>query len=151
MVYKMDTSTDLFTVKTFIYKLEWLENGRVYIGKSYRPETRKKTHITSLRCGKHPVALLQADYDRYGEAAFVFTVLEEVDRQSVGSKNGSPQYADSLREKELMIQYKSYLPEYGYNYNDHYFHPVWGPHRKFKHTDKWMPKKQRLLKMIAQQ
>ena len=80
----------------------------------------------------------------------MFTVLETAERHCIDNKKGALQYTDSLREKELMLQYKSNLPEYGYNYNDHYFHPVWGPHRKFKHTANWMPKKQRLQQMLAE-
>lgn len=134
----------------YIYKLECTKNGKVYIGKTICPQRRKKNHLNALRGGRHPVKLMQDDFNQYGEDAFVFTVLETAERHCIDNKKGALQYADSLREKELMLQYKSNLPEYGYNYNDHYFHPVWGPHRKFKHTANWMPKKQRLQQMLAE-
>lgn len=136
--------------EVYIYKLECIKNGRVYIGKTINPETRKQVHMSQLRCSRHSSKLMQADYEQYGADAFVFTVLEKVERYGITNKKGALQYTDSLREKELMLQYKSNLPEYGYNYNDHYFHPTWGPHRKFKHTAEWIPKRQRMLQCLQE-
>lgn len=124
----------MFLTTVSIYKIECLKNGYVYIGKSSRPESRKRTHLYTLRKGKHPVEQMQSDFDKYGEDAFVFTVLEEVKREAILCEDGQWRFMDSLREKETMLQYKSFLPEFGYNYKDQYFHPTWGKHRTFRHT-----------------
>lgn len=112
--------------ESYIYKLECIKNGRVYIGKTVCPAMRKKNHMNSLRRGKHPIALMQADYERYGADAFVFTVIEKLERVCTRDENGSWHCTDSSREKELMIQFKSFLPEHGYNYKDVYFYPHGG-------------------------
>lgn len=104
-----------------IYKLECTKTGRIYIGKSSAPSLRKDSHMSLLHCGKHHVELMQSDYDKYGADAFVFTVLESVERVGHINKHGRMEFSDSQREKELMIQFKTFLPEYGYNYKDPHF------------------------------
>lgn len=103
----------------YIYKLECIKTGRVYIGKTYSPERRHKHHLFMLRAKKHVIEEMQADFDKYGESSFVFTVLETVKREPV---NGQALFSDALREKQTMLEYRSYLPEFGYNYKDRYFY-----------------------------
>ena len=103
----------------YIYKLECIQTGRVYIGKTYSPERRHKHHLFMLRAKKHVIEEMQADFDKYGESSFVFTVLETVKREPV---NGQALFSDALREKQTMLEYRSYLPEFGYNYKDRYFY-----------------------------
>ena len=129
--------------KIAIYKLECVKTGRIYIGKTRNPKSRKEQHFSSLRNGKHPVKLMQSDYNKYGEEGFDFAVLEIVERKPVEIDLNQTRYTDSLREKELMEQYKSYLPEQGYNYGDAYFRNIVHPHKKAKHTNKWIPKSRR--------
>lgn len=109
----------MFGYPVYIYKLECTKTGRVYIGKTYSPERRHKHHLFMLRAKKHVIEEMQADFDKYGESSFVFTVLETVKREPV---NGQALFSDALREKQTMLEYRSYLPEFGYNYKDRYFY-----------------------------
>ena len=105
-------------MNSFIYKIECMNNKKVYIGKTIYPYGRWKNHLNRLRNGIHPVKLLQEDYRKYGEAAFDCSVICTVE-----------QTQDSEEEKRQMAIHKSYLPEYGYNYRDNYFYPASTKHR----------------------
>lgn len=108
-----------FDYPVYIYKLECTKTGRVYIGKTCNPEKRHKQHLFMLNARKHVIEEMQADFDKYGESSFVFTVLESVNRQPISEK---AIYTDAEREKQIMLEYRSYLPEFGYNYKDRYFY-----------------------------
>lgn len=108
-----------FDYPVYIYKLECTKTGRVYIGKTCNPEKRHKHHLFMLRARKHVIEEMQADFDKYGESSFVFTVLESVNRKPV---DGKAHYTDAEREKQTMLEYRSYLPQFGYNYKDRYFY-----------------------------
>lgn len=105
----------------FIYKFECMKTGRVYIGKTRNPENRERTHMAALRHKHHHIELMQSDYDKYGEQNFAFSILESVDRKPC--RNGTDSFTDAAREKEIMMEYQSYVPERGYNYKDPYFRP----------------------------
>lgn len=62
-----------------IYKIENKVNGKVYIGSSVDVQRRWQGHRSTLRGGYHANPHLQASWDKYGEDAFTFTVLEEVE------------------------------------------------------------------------
>lgn len=62
-----------------IYKILNLQNGRIYIGSTYRFKNRAKSHISELKANRHLNKFLQNDFNKCGEAAFVFEVLEVVD------------------------------------------------------------------------
>lgn len=108
-----------FDYPVYIYKLECTKTGRVYIGKTCNPEKRHKQHLFMLKARKHVIEEMQTDFDKYGESSFVFTVLESVNRQPISEK---AIYTDAEREKQIMLEYRSYLPEFGYNYKDRYFY-----------------------------
>lgn len=61
-----------------IYKLLNSVNDNFYIGSAVDLKRRKARHFSELRHGKHNNKHLQAAWDRYGEAAFSFIVLEHV-------------------------------------------------------------------------
>lgn len=114
----------MFNQTVYIYKLECLKNGRVYIGKTLNPERREKDHFCALRNSYHPNELMQAGYDRYGDKAFRFTVIATTERISNG-RISPAQFADSMVEKAFMVFYHSNSKEYGYNYKDNYFCLPW--------------------------
>jgi group I intron endonuclease len=62
-----------------IYKILNLQNGRIYIGSTYRFKNRAKSHTSELKTNRHLNKFLQNDFNKCGEAAFVFEVLEVVD------------------------------------------------------------------------
>ena len=61
-----------------IYAIVNRENGDRYVGSSTTLARRRQAHWSSLRGGYHPNIHLQRAWNKYGEAAFEFVVLEEV-------------------------------------------------------------------------
>lgn len=60
----------------FIYKIVNTESGKFYVGSTNNTRERFRTHRNKLRAGKHHCAHLQAAWNKYGEAVFVFHVIE---------------------------------------------------------------------------
>ena len=65
--------------KPVIYKIINTENGKFYVGSTLDTRERFRTHRCKLRANKHHCAHLQAAWNKYGEPAFVFKVVEEVE------------------------------------------------------------------------
>ena len=61
-----------------IYKIACIENGKFYIGSTVNKNQRWARHRKDLRAGVHKNKNMQSSWTKYGEAAFVFTVVEEV-------------------------------------------------------------------------
>lgn len=64
-----------------VYQIKNLRNGKAYIGSSSNIEARWRTHRSSLNKGKHHSAALQRAWEKYGQEAFEFTILEVVECQ----------------------------------------------------------------------
>lgn len=60
-----------------IYLIRCDVNGRVYIGSAKNLDRRLYEHRRELRQGKHCNGRLQNAFNKYGEAAFSFLILEE--------------------------------------------------------------------------
>lgn len=61
-----------------IYEIRNKVTGVSYIGSSINTEVRKRQHIYALRKGKHPARYMQNAWNKHGEDAFEFLILEEV-------------------------------------------------------------------------
>ena len=61
-----------------IYKLINIVNNKFYVGSAVDLKRRKSRHFSELRKGKHNNRHLQAAWLKYGEAAFIFVVVESV-------------------------------------------------------------------------
>jgi group I intron endonuclease len=61
-----------------IYVIRNSENGQVYVGSSQDIYDRWNTHRLLLRRGKHHAPLLQMSWSKYGEAVFLFEIIEAV-------------------------------------------------------------------------
>lgn len=61
-----------------IYKITHRESGKCYVGSSYVIQRRWNRHKRELRANKHPNARLQNAWNKYGEYAFDFIVIEHV-------------------------------------------------------------------------
>lgn len=61
-----------------VYQIRCVANDKIYIGSSVDLRTRWAFHCGSLRRGDHSNRYLQAAWDKYGENAFDFTILEYV-------------------------------------------------------------------------
>lgn len=63
--------------KSGIYKIINVLNNKFYVGSAVDLRRRKTRHFCELRTGKHKNAYLQAAWNKYGEKAFTFVVVEE--------------------------------------------------------------------------
>lgn len=68
-----------------IYIIKNTINNRVYIGKSNDIRKRWLTHKRNLKSGKHHNEKLQKDYDKCGEGAFEYKVLELCNEMDYGA------------------------------------------------------------------
>lgn len=60
-----------------IYQIRNRRNGKRYLGSALNLSKRWSNHVTRLRKRHHNNPHLQAAWDKYGEEAFVFEVLEQ--------------------------------------------------------------------------
>jgi len=60
-----------------VYRIRCGPTGKSYVGSSSSLRMRKKQHFSDLRCHRHDNPHLQRAFDKWGEAAFEWEVLEE--------------------------------------------------------------------------
>jgi group I intron endonuclease len=65
-----------------IYKIINIVSNKFYVGSAEDFARRKRVHWWRLRKGDHANAKLQAAWNKYGEEAFMFVVVEEHDNDS---------------------------------------------------------------------
>lgn len=61
-----------------IYKIINIVNNKFYVGSAVDLKRRKTRHFCELRNNKHNNKYLQASWNKHGEQAFVFVVVEEL-------------------------------------------------------------------------
>lgn len=89
-----------------IYSITNKVNNKIYVGQTYDYDRRKQQHILSLRDNKHPVSILQKDYNMYGETNFEFNVLLECKIEEL-----------DYYEKYYIEKLHSFVDNGGYNMN----------------------------------
>lgn len=94
----------------YIYLIKNNITKRVYVGRSKSPQMRFKLHMNALKRNRHPVEIMQNDFNSYGEKSFGFKI---VDSTSNYTRKGT--------EGKIMECLKTYDKKYGYNYKDPYF------------------------------
>ena len=75
----MQTNYNGHSAKSGVYQIRNLNNGRVYIGSAKCFRVRQNQHLKSLVNGTHHNKFLQNDFNKCGEEAFVFEVLQVVE------------------------------------------------------------------------
>jgi hypothetical protein len=90
-----------------IYKILNSVNNKSYIGSTSVGKSRWNSHLYNLRNNKHPNIHLQNSWNKYGETAFTFIVLESFDF----SKLSNEEVVNILLEKE-QFYVETYKPEY---------------------------------------
>ena len=98
-----------------IYKITNLPTGRFYIGSAVDVDRRWKRHANDLDAQRHHNSKLQRAWNKYGQAAFTFELLEEVSDLTILLE----------REQHYMDTLKPF-----YNIN-----PKAGSALGYKHTD----------------
>lgn len=78
-----------------VYRIEHVASGRLYIGSSHNLRKRWQAHLRCLRAGSHHSQKLQRAWDKYGEEAFVFTVMATVSILELRAKE--QQYLDKIK------------------------------------------------------
>lgn len=66
-------------MSTGIYIIKNVVNKKVYVGSAKNLNRRKHEHLYRLRAGVHHNTHLQRSWNNYGELAFVFIVIKNVD------------------------------------------------------------------------
>jgi group I intron endonuclease len=94
-------------MKSGIYKIECLKNGKIYIGQSNESSggmgNRIKNHIKELSNDVHLNKYLQSDWNQIGEDQFIFSIVEKCDDS----------YLD-VKETYWINEFNSVYPD-GYN------------------------------------
>jgi group I intron endonuclease len=80
-----------------IYKITNTVNGKIYVGSSVDTVGRFNVHRSDLRANKHGNSYLQNAWNKYGESAFVFEVIEQCEPGSV--RDVEQRYLDELFAK----------------------------------------------------
>lgn len=88
----------------YIYAIRNTANGKVYVGSTCCIRYRWGTHKSDLRYARHCNAILQKAWDKYGEAAFTFEILEECNSESRFEREG-----------HWIVQLRSTARDAGYN------------------------------------
>lgn len=93
-------------MNTGVYLITNLENGKAYVGSSVRLSRRLTGHRSDLRGNRHVNQKLQRAWNKYGESAFKFEVIEYTDDANVRMReqhwidqhlsNGTELYNNSL-------------------------------------------------------
>ena len=74
-VCKGTAHMDNFTTHC-IYRIVNFRNGKVYIGQTQNSEDRYDQHFTTLKNNNHHSRKLQSAFNKHGDAAFFFEVIE---------------------------------------------------------------------------
>jgi len=91
-------------MKSAIYGILNLLNGKIYIGSAVDVHSRLRTHKSRLNLNKHPSKHLQGAYNEYGSFAFEFMILEYCDKIEL-----------TEREQVWFELTNCYDPKCGYN------------------------------------
>lgn len=65
-------------MKSGIYQIQNLVNNKLYIGSAVCFQSRKSAHLSRLKKNTHHCIKLQHSWNKHGQEAFMFTILEEV-------------------------------------------------------------------------
>jgi group I intron endonuclease len=105
-----------------VYLIENTVNGKVYVGSSKDIKKRWKDHKWFLSHNASPNKYLQSAWNKYGESAFVFTVLEVV-KDISGLLDVEQKWIDVFRSADRQFGYNQ-APvagsNIGYKYNEEF-------------------------------
>lgn len=102
------------SLKSGIYTLTNKITNKIFIGSAKEFKSRWKQQAYSLRNNKHSNVLLQADFNLYGEEAFIFEVVEVV---TGGKKERTEREQKYSNEQYLISEKEFYNYHYLYRFN----------------------------------
>lgn len=70
--------TSILPATSGVYRITCTANGKFYIGSALSLNKRRREHLHGLRRNKHSNRIMQNAFNKHGETAFVFDVLEIV-------------------------------------------------------------------------
>lgn len=70
----------------YIYVIENKNNGKFYIGRTNNPDARKRCHFSELRRNVHGNPRLQASFNKHGNDAFTFQVVDFAEDEYIEQK-----------------------------------------------------------------
>jgi group I intron endonuclease len=108
-----------------VYAITHLASGRVYVGSASNISVRWKNHLITLRNKTHRNRFLQRAWNKYGESAFQWLIIEP-------ASNAADLIA---REQNWIDSLKASNPRHGYNAA-----PVAGSSLGVKHTPETIQK-----------
>jgi len=82
-----------------IYLIKNLKNGKFYIGQAQNLHKRRIQHFSKLRTNKHSNSHLQSAWNKYGEKAFKFIVLEYISIEQLDERESY--FVTLYRERNL--------------------------------------------------
>lgn len=91
-------------MKSGIYKITNIKNGKFYVGSAKNIERRWWEHKNDLKKNKHINHKLQHAWNFYGESGFEFLILENVSESELFQ-----------REQFYLDMFKPYIRDIGYN------------------------------------
>lgn len=94
----------------YIYVIENLNNGKFYIGRTNKPDARRRGHFSELRRGIHGNPRLQASFNKHGENAFEFKVVDSCEDSQVEAKEA--EWFDAF-ESNKSILYNCHFNTHG--------------------------------------
>lgn len=91
-------------MKSGIYQIKNLINGKIYIGSSYHINKRLVQHKSNLNCNRHQNPYLQSAWNKYKEENFEFTILTYCEKQKL------------IEQEQFWLDWtKCYERQIGYN------------------------------------
>jgi len=90
-----------------VYRITCTANGKFYIGSTVNKKQRWYRHRRQLRAGTHPNRNMLASWVKYGEASFVFEVLEELP-QATDLFAAEQRYLDAHAGKDCCFNWANY-------------------------------------------
>lgn len=87
-----------------VYLITNTVNGKVYVGSSDNIKRRRREHYSRLKKQTHCNRYLQRAFNKYGESSFIFNVICYSEVSEI-----------RRIENELIVEYKSYDNQVGYN------------------------------------
>jgi hypothetical protein len=75
---KQSYQTKIAVQPACVYQIVNKQNGRIYVGQTFRGELRWRGHLKSLRGGYHDNPNLQKDFNKFGQEVFDWSIIKEL-------------------------------------------------------------------------